>query len=148
MIGGPAWQCHLPGSNALDQPSGRLCKSHIWSSHMPVPIGETLEVRSPADFAAWLAAHGTTAREIWPVLYKKATGKQTVTYAELVEVALCYGWIDGLEKSLDAERYALRFSPRRKKNSHWTETNRALARRLLAEGRMTEAGRTVLPPDL
>ena len=78
---------------------------------MPMPIGETLEVANPADFAAWLAAHGATAREIWPVLYKKATGKQTVTYAELVEVALCYGWIDGLEKTLDTERYALRFSP-------------------------------------
>ena len=74
-------------------------------------IGETLEVHQPADFAAWLAAHGTTAREIWPILYKKATGKQTVTYAELVEVALCYGWIDGLQKTLDAERYALRFRP-------------------------------------
>src|ERR1041384_866079 len=114
---------------------------------MPVPIGETLEVANPADFAAWLAGHGTTAREIWPVLYKKATGKQTVTYAQLVEVALCYGWIDGVEKSLDAERYVLRFSPRRRK-SHWTETNKALARRLIAEGRMTEAGRAALPGDL
>ena len=110
-------------------------------------IGETLPISTPADFAAWLAAHGTTAREIWPIIYKKASGKQTVTYAQLVEVALCYGWIDGLEKSLDAERYVLRFSPRRPK-SHWTETNRALARRLLAEGRMTPAGQAVLPPDL
>ena len=110
-------------------------------------IGETLEVHQPADFAAWLAAHGTTARDIWPILYKKATGKQTVTYADLVEVALCYGWIDGLQKSLDAERFVLRFSPRRK-DGHWTEGNRALARRLLAEGRMTPAGQAVLPPNL
>ena len=113
---------------------------------MPIPIGETLEVHSPDDFAAWLAAQGATAREIWPVIYKKASGKQTVIYAQLVEVALCYGWIDVLEKSLDAERYALRFMPRRPK-SHWTAANRALARRLLAEGRMTEAGRAVLPND-
>jgi uncharacterized protein YdeI (YjbR/CyaY-like superfamily) len=110
-------------------------------------IGETLAVATPADFAAWLAAHGTTAREIWPILYKKATGKQTVTYAELVETALCYGWIDGLQKSLDAERFVLRFAPRRP-NSHWTATNRALARRLLAEGRMTPEGQAALPPDL
>ena len=114
---------------------------------MPIQIGETLEVHSPDDFAAWLAAHGTAAREIWPIIYKKASGKQTVTYPQLVEVALCYGWIDGVEKSLDAERYVLRFSPRRRK-SHWTETNKALARRLIAEGRMTEAGRAALPADL
>ncbi len=111
-------------------------------------IGETLEVHRPADFAAWLAAQGTTARDIWPILYKKATGKQTVTYADLVEVALCYGWIDGLQKSLDGERFVLRFAPRRKKGSNWTPGNRALARRLLTEGRMTPAGQAVLPPDL
>jgi uncharacterized protein YdeI (YjbR/CyaY-like superfamily) len=109
-------------------------------------IGETLEVQQPVDFAAWLAAHGTTARDIWPILYKKATGKQTVSYAQLVEVALCYGWIDGLQKSLDAERFVLRFAPRRK-GGNWTAGNRALARRLLAEGRMTPAGQAVLPAD-
>jgi uncharacterized protein YdeI (YjbR/CyaY-like superfamily) len=109
-------------------------------------IGETLEVNSPQDFAAWLAAHGTVAREIWPIIYKKSTGKQTVTYAQLLEVAVCYGWIDVLEKSVDAERYALRFMPRRKK-SNWTEANRALARRLLDEGRMTAGGLAALPED-
>jgi uncharacterized protein YdeI (YjbR/CyaY-like superfamily) len=109
-------------------------------------IGETLEVNRPQDFAAWLAEHGTTAREIWPILYKKSTGKQTVTYAQLVEVAICYGWIDVLEKTVDAERYALRFMPRRKK-SNWTETNRALARRLIDEGEMTAAGLAALPAD-
>ena len=70
---------------------------------------------------------------------QKASGKQTVTYPQLVEVALCYGWIDVQNKTVDAERYAIRFPPRRPQ-SHWTETNRALAHRLLAEGRMTEAG--------
>lgn len=110
-------------------------------------IGETLEVDSPEAFAAWLAAWGTQRREVWPILYKKGAGKQTVTYHQLVEVALCYGWIDGLCKSIDAERYAQRFSPRRK-GSHWTATNRALARRLQDEGRMTPAGQAVLPADL
>lgn len=109
-------------------------------------IGETLEARSADDFAAWLDAHGATAREIWVVLYKKASGKQSVTYQQLVEVALCYGWIDGLAKGIDAEKYAQRFSPRRPK-SHWTETNKTIARRLIAEGRMTDAGRAALPPD-
>ena len=110
-------------------------------------IGETLEVHSPQDFAEWLETHGAKAREIWPIIYKKASGKQTVTYAQLLEVAISYGWIDVMEKSVDGERYALRFMPRRKK-SNWTEGNRAIARRLLAEGRMTEAGKAALPGDL
>jgi uncharacterized protein YdeI (YjbR/CyaY-like superfamily) len=110
-------------------------------------IGETLEARGPDDFAAWLAANGQAKQEIWVVIYKKGSGKQTVTYEQLVEVALCYGWIDGLMKSVDAEKYAQRFSPRRKR-SNWTATNLAIARRLIAEGRMTEAGRAVLPEEI
>ncbi len=110
-------------------------------------IHPTLEVTTPADFAAWLAEHGATAHEIWPIIYKKSSGKQTVTYPQLVEVGICYGWIDVLEKTVDSERYAIRFMPRRK-GSNWTEANRALARRFIAEGRMTEAGKAALPPDL
>lgn len=110
-------------------------------------IGETLDVGRAEEFGAWLAANGQSAKEIWVLIYKKGSGKQTVTYAELVETALCYGWIDGLAKSVDAEKYAQRFSPRRKK-SHWTETNKALARRLISEGRMTDAGRAALPLDM
>jgi uncharacterized protein YdeI (YjbR/CyaY-like superfamily) len=110
-------------------------------------IGETLDTRAPEDFADWLAANGQGAKEIWVIIYKKGSGKQTVTYEQLVETALCYGWIDGIMKGMDAERYAQRFSPRRKR-SNWTEANKAIARRLLAEGRMTEAGRGVLPSDV
>ncbi|MEO7913161.1 MAG: hypothetical protein ABIV47_26230 [Roseiflexaceae bacterium] len=110
-------------------------------------IGETLDARSPDDFFDWLAASGQSKQEIWVILYKKGSGKQTVTYQELVDVALCYGWIDGISKGIDAEKYAQRFSPRRKK-SNWTETNKAIARRLIAEGRMTTAGQAALPEDM
>ena len=110
-------------------------------------IGETLDARSAQDFADWLAANGETHTEIWAIIYKKASGKQTVTYQQLVETALCYGWIDGLMKGIDGEKYAQRFSPRRKRSS-WTAANRAIARRLIAEGRMTAAGRAVLPNDI
>ena len=110
-------------------------------------IGETLEARQPEDFAAWLAANTGQKQEIWLIIYKKASGKQTVTYQQLVEVALCYGWIDSIMKSIDVEKSAQRFSPRRKR-SNWTATNKAIARRLIAEGRMTEAGRAALPDDL
>lgn len=109
-------------------------------------IGERLEVSKAEDFALWLEAHGETAREIWAVIYKKASGKQTVTYRQLVEVAICYGWIDVLGKSVDGERYALRFMHRRKK-SHWTEGNKEAARRMISEGRMRDAGKAALPDD-
>lgn len=110
-------------------------------------IGELLVVDSAHDFEEWLKANGRIAGEIWPVLYKKKSGKQTVRYEDLVEVALCYGWIDGFEKGVDDERYALRFTPRRE-GSNWSAGNRALARRLVAEGRMAQAGLAALPPDL
>ena len=110
-------------------------------------IGETLDARSPQEFADWLATHGQTDSEIWVLIYKKGSGKQTVTYDQLVETALCYGWIDGVMKGVDGEKYAQRFSPRRKRSS-WTAANRAIARRLIAEGRMTEAGQAVLPPGI
>ena len=110
-------------------------------------IGETLSAVSADDFSAWLAANGQNKKEIWVIIYKKSSGKQTVTYEQLVETALCHGWIDGMMKGMDDERYAQRFSPRRK-NSNWTEANKALARRLIVEGRMTAAGRAVLPNDL
>jgi uncharacterized protein YdeI (YjbR/CyaY-like superfamily) len=110
-------------------------------------IGETIEPHSQDDFARWLEEHGSSAKEIWVVIFKKTSGKQMVTYPELVETALRYGWIDGLAKSMDAECYAQRFSPRRKR-SNWTETNKAIARRLVAEGLMTEAGMAALPEDM
>jgi len=108
---------------------------------------ETLTITTPDEFRGWLEHNGRTRREIWLVIYKKASGRPTIAYEEAVEAALCFGWIDGSVKSLDAERYAQRFTPRRP-GSHWTEANLAKARRLIAEGKMTAAGRAVLPPRL
>jgi len=110
-------------------------------------IGEILRVHSIREVEAWLDVHGTSAREIWVLLYKKGSGKQTVTYDQLVDVALCYGWIDGLVKSVDAESYAQRLSPRRSR-SHWTAANIAKAQRLLADGRMSPTGRAALPVEV
>jgi uncharacterized protein YdeI (YjbR/CyaY-like superfamily) len=110
-------------------------------------IGETLYVTTGDEFRRWLGKNHQTKKEIWLIQYKKATGKPSINYVEAIEEALCFGWIDGTQKSIDAERYALRFSPRRPK-SNWTETNKERARRLIAEGKMTEAGWTALPLDL
>lgn len=110
-------------------------------------IGETLYVTNGDDFRKWLEENHKSRKEIWLIQYKKATGKPSINYVDAVEVALCFGWIDGLEKSMDTERYALRFSPRRPK-SNWTETNKERARRLIAEGKMTQAGFATLPSDV
>ena len=109
-------------------------------------IGETIYVTSPAQFRKWLKANHKIKTEIWVIQYRKATKKPSIDYIEAVEEAICFGWIDGFEKGMDAERYATRFSPRRPK-SNWTETNKQRAKRMIDEGRMTEAGRAALPAD-
>ena len=110
-------------------------------------IGETLYVITADEFRKWLIKNHKDKKEVWLSQSKKATKKPSINYVEAVEEALCFGWIDGLEKSMDAERYALRFSPRRPK-SNWTNTNKERARRMIAEGRMTPSGRATLPPDV
>lgn len=110
-------------------------------------IGETLYVTTREGFRAWLDANQYSKREIWLIQYKKATKKPSIAYVQAVEEAICFGWIDGFEKSMDAERYATRFTPRRPK-SNWTETNRARATKMIAEGKMTGAGRATLPPGV
>ena len=109
-------------------------------------IGETLYVTDREEFRHWLQENHAAKREIWLVQYKKATGKPSLPYLEAVEEAICFGWIDGFEKSMDSERYATRFTPRRPR-SNWTETNKERARRMITAGRMTQAGRAALPPD-
>jgi uncharacterized protein YdeI (YjbR/CyaY-like superfamily) len=106
-----------------------------------VEITETVEPSSRAEWRAWLAANHAAKTEIWLVSLKKGPG---VTYKESVFEALCFGWIDGIGKSIDAEKSAQRFTPRRPK-SNWTELNKERARRLIDEGLMTDAGRAVLP---
>lgn len=110
-------------------------------------IGETLYVTTADEFRKWLIQNHANKKEIWLIQYKKATKKPSIKYVDAVEEAICFGWIDGLEKSMDTERYALRFSPRRPK-SNWTNTNKERARRMIAEGRMTPAGRAALPQDV
>jgi uncharacterized protein YdeI (YjbR/CyaY-like superfamily) len=110
-------------------------------------IGETIYVKTADEFRRWLIQNHKNKKEVWLIQYKKATKKPSIDYVEAVQEAICFGWIDGLEKSIDTERYALRFSPRRPK-SNWTNTNKDRARRMISEGRMTPAGRATLPPDV
>jgi uncharacterized protein YdeI (YjbR/CyaY-like superfamily) len=110
-------------------------------------IAETLYVTTREEFHQWLEQNHAVKKEIWLVQYKKTTRKPSIPYVEAVEEATCFGWIDNLEKGMDTERYATRFTPRRPK-SNWTEANKERARRMIAEGKMTEAGLATLPPDV
>jgi uncharacterized protein YdeI (YjbR/CyaY-like superfamily) len=107
-------------------------------------ITETLYVPDRAQWRAWLAANHATATEIWLIYHNQASGKPRIPYLDAVEEALCFGWIDSIQKRVDAERTAQRFTPRRP-GSFWSELNKERARRLIATGQMTEAGRAALP---
>jgi uncharacterized protein YdeI (YjbR/CyaY-like superfamily) len=87
----------------------------------------------------WLSVHHDKASEIWLAYYKKGTGKKSVTYDEALDEALCFGWIDSVIRSLDAEKYMQRWTPRRP-GSIWSAANKKRLARLAAEGRMGEAG--------
>ena len=110
-------------------------------------IGETLDVKSREWWRKWLDDHHHDKREIWVICYKKSSGQPTVAYDDLVEEAICFGWVDGMTKSIDEQRYALRFTPRRAK-SNWSESNIARVAKMLSEGKMTEAGLAVVPKKI
>ena len=94
---------------------------------------------SEAAFEAWLSKHHDREREVWIKIFKKATGEPTVTPAQAIDVALCWGWIDGIRKALDERAFLQRFTPRGPK-SRWSQINRDNVRRLVEAGRMTPAG--------
>jgi uncharacterized protein YdeI (YjbR/CyaY-like superfamily) len=97
---------------------------------------------TPAAFRAWLEEHGETSTELWVGFHKKATGKPSVTWPEAVDEALCFGWIDGVRRLVDAERYVQRFTPR-KARSTWSAINLARAKELIRLRRMRAVGRRV-----
>jgi len=113
----------------------------------PLEVSRAVPVSSASELDRWLREHGAAERELIVAIFKKASGRQTVTFDELLETALCHGWVDTQTKRIDDERYAIRFVPRRP-GSNWSPTNREITRRLLREGHMAPAGVAALPPDL
>jgi uncharacterized protein YdeI (YjbR/CyaY-like superfamily) len=101
---------------------------------------ETLHhFHTPADWRAWLEENHEREKEAWLVIRRAESPSPGVFLEEAVEEALCFGWIDGVMKSVDAETYFLRFSPR-KRGSVWSVSNQRRVEKLTAQGRMTEAG--------
>ena len=95
--------------------------------------------RSATEFEKWLSKHHDRETELWLRIYKKESGQPTVTYAEALEVVLCWGWIDGIKKSYDENSFLQRYSPRKPK-SIWSDINRKHVARLTEAGRMTPHG--------
>ncbi len=95
--------------------------------------------RSADAFEKWIASNHDRESELWLKIHKKASGLSTVTYAEALDIALCWGWIDGLKKSFDEKSFLQRFTPRKPK-SIWSQVNRGHVARLVKAGRMTPHG--------
>ncbi|WP_239492327.1 YdeI family protein [Luteitalea sp. TBR-22] len=104
----------------------------------PAP-GQEKSFRTAAAFETWMRKHHDRADEIWIRVYKKGSGIPSITIGEALDVALCWGWIDGLRRGLDEVSYLQRYTPRRPK-SLWSQVNREHIARLTAAGRMTPHG--------
>ena len=91
--------------------------------------------KSPNDFRRWLQKNHATTQELWVGYYKKSSGQPSITWPESVDEALCFGWIDGIRKSVDDLRYTIRFTPRRR-GSIWSAVNIKRARELSDRGLM------------
>ena len=107
---------------------------------MPEPDQTRIQAfEDSAAFWNWLEQNHASEPELWLKIYKKGSGQKSINWEEAVVEALCWGWIDGIKKSLDDEAYLQRFTPR-KKSSNWSKRNREHVDRLIAEGRMQEVG--------
>jgi len=95
--------------------------------------------KTRSEFRKWLKKNHVKQTELWILFYKVHTNKKCVRYAEAVEEALCFGWIDGIVKRIDDEKHAQRYTPR-KTRSIWSNVNKERAKRMIAEGKMTDAG--------
>ena len=108
-------------------------------SHVPQHHPAPHFFKTPSAFRKWLAANHDKAKELFVGFYKKGSGKPSITWPESVDEALCFGWIDGVRKTIDDESYMIRFSPR-KPESIWSAVNIRNVERLSKEKRMQPAG--------
>jgi uncharacterized protein YdeI (YjbR/CyaY-like superfamily) len=99
-----------------------------------------LSVASQTAWETWLSEHHTTSPGVWLQVVKKASAKDGTSYAEALDVALCFGWIDGQKDRLDDDHWLQRFTPRTAR-SKWSKINREKATKLIAQGKMRSAGR-------
>jgi len=104
----------------------------------PDPLS-TITFETPKDLGQWLKVNHDSESELWVKIYKKNTGIQSITWNEIVIEALCWGWIDGIKKSIDEQAYLQRITPRTTR-SNWSKRNTEHAERLINENRIMESG--------
>jgi uncharacterized protein YdeI (YjbR/CyaY-like superfamily) len=104
---------------------------------------EVLACRDGAEWEAWLADHHALRSGVWLKIAKKGSGLASVTISEALDVALCYGWIDGQRKALDEDYYLQKYTPRRPRSS-WSRINATKAEALIAAGRMRAPGKAAI----
>ena len=104
---------------------------------------ERFEPASRAEWRSWLAAHAGDSTGVWVVTFKQSTGRPTLNYDDVVEEALCFGWVDSKSKALDAERTMVLITPR-KPGGGWSRSNKVRVERLEQAGAMTAAGLAVI----
>ena len=141
----------MDGSFAHFAPKGAnlilvdACYKHFapdgaWNPALRTPVNMNPRFfKKPTDFRKWLAANHAKSNELWVGFYKKSSGKPSIDWPESVDEALCFGWIDGIRKSVDEESYKIRFSPR-KAGSIWSAVNIHNVERLIKEKRMQASG--------
>ena len=105
---------------------------------------KTLEVRSRGQWRKWLETHHASEAEVWLVFHKKHTTKESISYDDAIDEALCFGWVDSLVRRLDDDRYARKFTPR-KPDSRWSTLNRERYAKLKASGLLATPGRARPP---
>jgi len=123
----------------MQQPTAKMKKEIGGENKAVKPDLPILTFTADKDFTSWLAKHHKVSPGIWMRLFKIKSGVPTITYAEALDVALCYGWIDGQKKTYDAESWLQKFTPRRRK-SIWSKRNREHVERLEKSGMMKAAG--------
>ncbi len=105
---------------------------------------QTLLVFDREEWRRWLEANHRSKQEIWLIYHKKHSGQPRISYDDAVEEALCFGWIDSIVKRIDDDRYMQKFTPRTNPDK-WSELNVKRAKKMIAAGKMTLAGRDKLP---
>ena len=110
---------------------------------MNTVVASTVVASTAAEWRAWLERNGRSEKEVWLVVHHKDSGTPSVRYHEAIEHALCYGWIDGLHRTRDADSSQLRFTPRRPRST-WSRVNRLRAATMIERGLMTEHGQAMI----
>jgi uncharacterized protein YdeI (YjbR/CyaY-like superfamily) len=100
---------------------------------------KALHFKDRQEWRKWMEENSENTAEIWLIHYKKGSSNVSISHNDAVEEALCFGWIDGKLKSIDGDKFILRYSPR-KANSVWSRINKVKAEQLIAQGKMTGAG--------